>query len=105
MERFKNVLCMYKQYMGFYINYFSATMLQVSSKSTSTRNFANVVVSPAIMHHFPCTISLPLTMSLHGVGMIWQGLDRSYATYLKIHTTFAFKQTHVIIKTKCKATP
>jgi hypothetical protein len=95
---------MFKQYMEFYnTNYFSATMLQVSSKSRSTCNFANVVLSPAIMHHFPCTISLPLMMSLHGRGMIWQGLDGSYATHLKIHTTLACKQTCVIIKANCKA--
>jgi hypothetical protein len=95
---------MYKQYMGFYnTNYFSATMFQVSFKSISTCNFANVVLSPAIIRHFPCTISLPLMMSLHGLGMIWQGMDRSYATLLKIHTTFACKQTCAIIKAKCKA--
>jgi hypothetical protein len=48
MVRFTNVLCMYKHYMGLYnINYFSATMVQVSFKSMSTCNFANVFLSPA----------------------------------------------------------
>jgi hypothetical protein len=90
MERFTDVLCIYKQYMEFYnVNYFSVTMLQVSSKLMSTCNFANVVLSPAIMHHFPCTTSHPLMMSRHGLGMIWQGMDGSYTTYLKIHTAFA----------------
>ena len=104
MGRFTNVLYMYKKYMGLYtVNYFSAAMLQVSSKSTSTCNFANVVLSPAIMHHYPYTIPLPLMMSLHGLGTIWQGLDRSYVTYVKINTTLACKQTCVIIKAKCKA--
>ena len=93
-----------KKYKGFYnINYFSATMLQVSSKPTSKCNFANVVLSPAIMHLFPCTMSPPLMMSLHGLGTIWQGLDRSYASYLKIPTKFACKHTCAIIKAKCKA--
>ena len=104
IKKFTYILCIYELDMEFYhVSYFATTTRQVSFKAMSTCNFSYVFLSPAIMHHIPCSLSLPWMLPLHGLEMICQGLDGTYATNLKMYTTSACKYTCVIIKANCKA--